>query len=87
MDARGGQADQLVALFDGRTVNQGLPFDHTHGESGQVVLVRLVHVGHLSGLPAYQGGPGLDAAVGHALDHLLQQSRVIVSAGDVIQED
>ena len=60
---------------------------HADRETGQIVLVLGIHAGHLGGLAADQAGAGLHATVGHAGDDLLQQGRVVLAAGDVVQEE
>ena len=66
MHAGGGQADEHVALGDARAVDDRGLLGHADREAGQIVLVLVVHAGHLGGLAADQAGAGLHAAVGHA---------------------
>ena len=87
MHAGGRQADKHVALSDGGAVDDSGLFGHADREASQIVLVLVIHARHLGGLAADQTGTGLHAAVGHAGDDLLEQSRIVLAAGDVIQEE
>ena len=87
MHAGGGKADQHVAFDNRGTIDYGGLLGHAHGETGQIVLVLVVHARHLGGLAADQAAIGLHAAVGHAGDDLLKQGRIVLAAGDVIQEE
>ncbi len=87
MHAGGRQSDEHVALGDGGSVDDRGLFGDADREAGQIVFILVVHARHFSGLAADQTGTGLHAAVGHAGDDLLQQSRIVLAAGDVIQEE
>ena len=86
VDPGGGQAQDHVPGLDGGLVKDLGLVHHAHGEARQVVLVHGVEPGHLGGLPADEGGPGLDAPLGHAGDDLGDLLRHVLPAGDVVQE-
>ncbi len=85
--AGGRQTDKHVALSDGGTVHNGGLFGNADRETGQIVLVLVVHARHFSGLTADQCRTGLHAAVGHTGHDLLKQGRVVLAAGDVVKEE
>ena len=68
MQARAGQADDLVARADVAAVEDVLPLDDPDAEPGQVVFALLVEVGQDRRLAAQQRALGLDAAVADPLD-------------------
>ena len=55
MGAAGGEGNQLIPRGDPTAIDNGLFFDYTDTEAGQIVIIALVHAGHLGGLSAYQG--------------------------------
>ena len=85
--AGGGQAQDHVAGLDGGFIEDLFLVHHAHREAGQVVLVDGIEPGHLGGLPADEGGAGLDAALGHAGDDLSDLFRHVLAAGDIVQEE
>src|SRR5690606_18416845 len=87
MRAGGGDADQHVALGNGRAVLQFALFDTGDGETGQVVLARGVHVRHLGGFASDQRATGFSAAVGDAADHGRSGVDVELAGGEVVQEE
>ena len=74
VQARAGQADDLVARADLLAVEDLLALDHADAEAGQVVLARLVELGQDRRLAAEQGALGLDAAVADPLDDLARSA-------------
>ena len=56
-------------------------------ETGQIVLVFVIHARHFSGFATDQTGTSLYAAVGNASHNLLEQCWIVLAAGDVIQEE
>ena len=64
-----------------------LPRDHAHAEAGQVVIARGVEVRQDGRLAAEQGALRLEAAGGNALDKLLQQVRIVLGHGHVVEEE
>ena len=49
-----------------RAVDDRVLLDHAHAEAGEVVVLAVVHAGHLRGLAAHQRGAGLHAALDDA---------------------
>ena len=87
MHPGGGQAQDHVPGLDLGLVKDFGLIHYAHGEACQVVLVHGVEPGHLGGLPADEGGPGLHAPLGHAGDDLGDLLRHVFPAGDVVQEE
>lgn len=72
---------------DGRAVDDVFSIHDAYGESGYVILVRLVKTGHFSRFSGpMRAQPRMDAAVRHALDDLFYFFRHVLSAGDIVQE-
>ena len=87
MYAGGGQADEHIALGNGGAVHDGGLFGDADRETSEIVFVLVVHARHFSGFTADQCRTGLHAAVGHAGYDLLEQSRIVLAAGDVVKEE
>lgn len=85
--AGGRQTNQRVAFGDGRPVDDIGLFCDTDGETGKIILVRVIHAGHFGGFAADEGAFGLYATVGHAGDDLFEQRRVVLAARDVVEEE
>ena len=85
--AGGGQADEHIALGNGGAVHDGGLFGDADRETSEIVFVLVVHARHFSGFTADQCRTGLHAAVGHAGYDLLEQSRIVLAAGDVVKEE
>ena len=86
VDAAGGHPQGDVAGGDGRAVEELGAFDDSDTEAGQVVVARPVEVGHDGGFAAYQGRVAVDAAGADPPDDRLQQRRVVLGHGDVVEE-
>ena len=85
--ARGGQGYERIALAHCGAVEYLLPVDEADGKAREVIFVLGVEARHLGGLAADEGGPGLDAALGHACDDVGYALRHILAAGDVVEEE
>ena len=86
MHAGGGKADQHVAFDNRGTIDYGGLLGHAHGETGQIVLVLVVHARHLGGLAAHQRTAGLTAAVGDTRDDGLDLLGFVAPHGHVVEE-
>ena len=64
MHACGWQADEHVTFTDGGAVDDCGLFSHADCETGQIVLICVVHARHFGGLAADQTGTGLHTTVG-----------------------
>ena len=82
-----GHADHQVVGLDRPAVDHPLFLGHADAEAGQVVIAGGVDVGQDGRLAAQQGAVGLDAAGGDALDDLLQQGRIVLGHGHVVEEE
>ena len=87
VQAAGSDADHDVVGGDVAAVDDAIALDHADGEAGQVVAAVLEHVGQDGGFAAQQGAIGLQAAVADAGDDLLQQRRIVVRHGHVVEEE
>ena len=87
MHAGRRKPDEHIARLNRRPVHDLRSLHAADGEAGQIVLILVVHAGHLRGLAADERGARLDAAVGHAGDDLFEHRRVVLAAGDVIEEE
>ena len=87
VQAAGGDADDHVVGRDRSAVDHALALDHADAEAGQVVIAAGVQVGHDGRFAAQQGAIGLQAAVADAFDDLLQQRRIVVRHGHVVEEE
>ena len=85
--AGGGQADEHITLGNGGAVHDGGLFGDADRETSEIVFVLVVHARHFSGFTADQCRTGPHAAVGHAGYDLLEQSRIVLAAGDVVKEE
>ena len=85
--AGGRQADDDVALTHVGGVDHLGAIDNTHGEAGQVVVVRTHDAGVLGHLAAHKRATRKLAAVGHALDDLGHVLGLDMANGDVIEEE
>ena len=86
MHSRGSEPDQHIARLQLRSGDQILPVADANGKSRQVVLVLRHQPRMLRRLTADQRALGLDAALCHAGHDLRDLFRIILSAGDVVQE-
>ena len=66
MGAGGGETEHGIAGAHGAPVDDGVLLDHADTEAGQVVVLAVVHAGHLGGLAADQRRARLRAALGDA---------------------
>ena len=82
-----GDADRHVVGLDRPAVDHPLALGHADAEAGQVVIAGGVDVGQNGRLAAQQGAVGLDAAVGDPVDDLLQQGRIVLGHGHVVEEE
>ena len=87
MYAGGRQTNEHIALSDGGAVHDCGLLGNTDRETGQIVLVFVIHARHFSGFATDQTGTSLYAAVGNASHNLLEQCWIVLAAGDVIQEE
>ena len=87
VQAAGGEADNPVAHADHGAIDNLIPFHHPHHKAGQVIIAGLVDAGHLRGLPADQGAPGLLAPLGDAFDNQGGGFRRQLPHGQVVQEE
>ena len=62
-------------------------FDHAHAESGEVVVIAVVHAGHFGGFAAHQRAAGLQAALGDAGDHRRGDIHRQLAGGVVVEEE
>ena len=83
----GGQPDEHVPRGDPRTVDDVLALDHADDEPRQVVLARLVEVGHLGRLAADQRAAGVPAGTRQTGDHLQHHVPLDLPHGDVVEEE
>ena len=87
MHACGRQADDRVADFDARAVDQPLALDDPDTRAGEVELVVLVDPGKLCRLPADERDAGVAADLRRALDELCDLLEVDPVRGDVVEEE
>ena len=87
MHAGGRQANEYIAFSDGGAVHDCGLLGNADRETGQIVLVFVIHARHFSGFATDQTGTSLYAAVGNASHNLLEQCWIVLAAGDVIQEE
>ena len=87
MRAAGGDADQHVAGADLAGIDQFRFFHRTHGEAGQVVFARRVHVGHLGGFTADQRAAGDFTAFGDAGHDIHGGLDVELAGGEIVEEE
>jgi hypothetical protein len=87
MRAGGGEAQHHVACRGPRAVDDAVAFHHTDAEAGEVVVVTVVHAGHLRGLAADQRCAGELAAFGDAAHHGLGHVDAQLAGGVVIEEE
>src|SRR5690606_5263968 len=83
----GVQGDQYVTRFDASDLNDLILFYHPDGEAGQVIVVLLVHAGHLGGLAADQRTARLHTALADTLYHVGGQIDIQAAGGVVVQEE
>ena len=76
-----------VARLDRAAVDDVPLLDHADAKAGQIVIAGGVEVGQDRGFAAQQRAIALDAAVGDAFDDLLQQLRIVLGHGHVIEEE
>ena len=77
----------MVAGAYPAAVDEFALFDHADAEPGQVVVVAVVHAGHLGGLSANQRRAGDLAAAGDAADHGGGGGDIEPSAGVIVEEE
>ena len=81
------QADQHVAGADVLAGDELVALDHADGEADEVELARVHGAGVLGHLAADERAAGLAAALGHALDELLDVVGVELADRDVVEEE
>ena len=87
MRAGGGQADDDVARGGPRAVDDAVALHHADAEAGEVVVVAVVHAGHLGGLAADERGAREFAAFGDAADDGLGDVDAQFAGGVVVEEE
>ena len=83
----GRQADRDVARLDGRTIHQSPTFDNTDTEPGQVVVARCIDIGQDRRFPSQQRKLALHAGLADAANNLLEQARIVLGKGNVVQKE
>ena len=86
MDSAGSEAKNHISLSDGRPVKQPRLFHDSHTEPGQVIVFILIDVRHDGCFTADQSCVALDTSSTDALDNLLQQSRIVLSHGHIVEK-
>ncbi|CCF36613.1 hypothetical protein CH063_08140, partial [Colletotrichum higginsianum] len=87
VNATGGQAKQHVSSFHVALARQSLAIDHnTKRAACRIVIVLLVHAGHLSCLAADEGASSVDAACRNTFDKRGGGAQVELAAAIIIQE-
>ena len=76
-----------VARADVLARDEAVAFGDAHREADEVELAGLHRAGMLGHLAAHQCATGLAAAVGHALDQLLDVVGVELADRDVVEEE
>ena len=87
MRAARGQRDQRIAGRDAAAVDDAALLHHADAEAREVVILALVHAGHLGGLAADQRAARLLAAGADALDDPGRHVDVEPAGGVVIEEE
>ena len=87
MDPRGGEGQDHVAGGHFAVVDDLALVHDTNREAGQVIVVGVHGARMLGSLAADEGTAGLDAALGHARDQSGHLFRIVLSNGDVVQEE
>ena len=87
MHARGGEAEQHVALDDVVGRQQLAAFGRAHGKAGEVVVVAVIHAGHFGRLAADQRAAGLPAALGDAADDRRALVGIELAGGEIVEEE
>ena len=70
-----------------RAVDDAIALDHADAEAGEVVVVAVIHAGHLGRFAAHQRGAGQHAAFGDAADHRLGDLDAQLAGGVVVEEE
>lgn len=78
MQTRRGDADDLVAHLNARTVNQPGVVHEAHAKARQIIFAGRVHIGHFGGFAAQQSATGLTATFRNAADHGLRRIHIKV---------
>ena len=86
MDARRGQAQDHVAVADGRAGQHLVALDRADAEPRQIIIARGIHARHLGRLAADQGASGDTAPFGDRGDHALRHIAFQLGGRVVIQE-
>ncbi len=85
--AAGGQGDQGIPFADLATVDDLALLDHADAETGDVVVIPLIHARHLGGFAAHQGTAGLLATFTDAGDHGGGGVHIQLAGGVVVEEE
>ena len=87
MQAGGGEAEQHVAFDDVVGGQQLAAFGRADREAREVVVVAVIHAGHLRGLAADQRAAGLAAAFGDAADDRRALVRIELAGREIVEEE
>src|SRR3954454_22016151 len=87
MDARGGEAEDDVALGDARAGQRLVALDRADAKAGEIVIAFLVHARHLGRLATDQGAARFEAAGGDRGDDPLRNARLEPAGGEIIEEE
>jgi len=86
MQAGGRQRDQSVSGLDTLAGEKILAFDGADDEACQIVFAGWIKSGHLRGFAADEGAAGFAARAAHAFDELLDDLRIELAHGQVVEE-
>ena len=74
----------------GRDIGPGqdlLALDRAHGEAREIVVVAVIHAGHLGGLAADERAARLPAALGDPGDDLARRRHIELAGREIVEEE
>ena len=83
----GGEADDRIPGLHPRTVDDRVLLHHADAESGEIVVLAVVHAGHLRGLASHQRSARLHAALHDPAHHRLGDRHAQLAGGVVVEEE
>ena len=86
MYTAGRKSNDDVSLLHSVLVQNLILVDNTEGETGEVILVLRVKAGHFSGLSTREDSTRLYTALCHTRDDGCNALRVVLAAGNVVEE-
>jgi hypothetical protein len=83
---RRGESEEDVSRGNVGSGEEEVTLDRTDGETGEVVVLAVVHTGHLGGLTSNEGATGIEASGGDTLDDGGGRLDVERGASEVVEE-